>query len=148
MTSPDPDRDAIGVHASTYATYRGLAVATGDLEPKHQPDYQDTQPTVTVGHTRNGAIRPKIVTFDPWGHRTAQDFRKDIAAGRRLRPSIAITTGRLKIAGWVQAMEHGSLTPDGTVLSLDNSDIVVTKLRLSRFGICPALLNGLRLMKC
>ncbi len=138
VTSPDPARNAIGVHASTYATYRALSVATGGLAPEHQPDYQDTQPTVTVGPFPQWSNPAKIVTFDPWGHRTAQDFRKDIAAGRRLRPTIAITTGRLKIAEIALAMDQGTLIPDEAVL-LDNSDIVVTKIAIEPVWYLPGV---------
>jgi hypothetical protein len=129
VTSPAEDRNAIGVHAGTYSTYSALAVATGALRPDHQPAYAGTQPAVAIGPFPQWSDPSKIVTFDPWGHRTAQDFRADIAAGRRLRPSIAVTTGHLAIAEIAQAMADHALTPDGTVL-LANGDIAVTKIAI------------------
>ncbi len=138
VTSPAPDRNAIGVHAGTYATYRALAVAKGDLHPGHQPDYHGTQPAVAIGPFPQWSDPSKIVTLDPWGHRTAQDFRADIAGGRRLRPSIAVTTGRLAIAEIAQAMANGTLTADGTVL-LENSDIAVTKIAIEPVWYMPGV---------
>lgn len=144
MTSPAPDRNAIGVHAGTYSTYRALAVATGDLPPSHQPDYHGTQPAVVVGPFPQWSDPLKIVTFDPWGHRTPQDFRADIAAGRRLRPSIAITTGRLAIAEITQAMARGDLKADGTFL-LENGDIHATKIAIEPVWYLPGIAARLKI---
>lgn len=138
VTSPAPDRNAIGVHAGTYATYRALAVATGNLYPNHQPDYNGTQPAVAIGPFPQWSDPSKIVTFDPWGHRTAQDFRADIIAGRRLRPSIAVTTGHLDIAEVAQAIADKALTPDGTVL-LQNGHIAVTKIAIEPVWYLPGI---------
>ena len=138
VTAPDTDRNAIGVPAGTYATYRALALARGELRPDHKPDYHDTQPAVSLGPFPQWSDPAKIVTFDPWGHRTAQDFRADIAAGRRLRPSIAITTGRLTIAEIQRAVEQGSLHPDGRVLYA-NADIAVTKIAIEPVWYLPGI---------
>lgn len=138
VTLPAADRNAIGVHAGTYATYRALAVATGDLCPDHQPDFQGTQPAPAIGPFPQWSDPSKIVTFDPWGHRTAQDFRADIAAGRRLRPSIAVTTGHLAISEIARAIADHALTPDGTVL-LANGDIAVTKIAIEPVWYLPGI---------
>lgn len=138
VTAPAPDRNAIGVHAGTYATYRALAMATGDLLPSHRPDYQNTQPAVSIGPFPQWRDQSKIVTFDPWGHRTAQDFRADIAAGRDLRPSIAITTGHLAIAEIAQAVKLGALKPDGNIL-LESNDICVTKIAIEPVWYLPGI---------
>lgn len=86
MTSPAPDRNAIGVHAGTYSTYRALAVATGDLPPSHQPDYHGTQPAVVVGPFPQWSDPLKIVTFDPWGHRTPTGLPRRYSGGPQVAP--------------------------------------------------------------
>jgi len=144
VTSPARDRNAIGVPAGTYATYRALAVATGDLSPNHRPDYQDTQPAVLIGPFPQWRDKAKIVTFDPWGHRTAQDFRMDIAAGRNLRPSIAITNGHLAIAEIAHAVQQGALQPDGKVL-LENNEVCVTKIAIEPVWYLPGIAARLKI---
>ena len=138
VTLPEPDRNAIGVHAGSFAPYRALSVAIGDMRPEHRPDFHGTQPAVTLGPFAQWSDPARIVTFDPWGHRVAQDFREDIARGRRLRPSIAITTGKLAIAEIAQAVAAGQLTPDGSVL-LGTAEIAVTKIAIEPVWYLPGI---------
>ena len=42
-------RNVIGTHSGSYAIYRALAVASGQLDPLHKPDLTHTAPTVSIG---------------------------------------------------------------------------------------------------
>ena len=39
-------RNVIGAHSGSYAVYRALAIAAGDLSPVHVPDLTDTAPAM------------------------------------------------------------------------------------------------------
>ena len=134
----DPDRSAIGVHAGNYAPYRALSIANGELSGSHIPDFSNTQPIVDIGPFGEWSDPAKIVTFDPWGHRVAQDFRSDIAFGRKLRPTIAVTNGNLKIAEISQAAGESKLRRDGKIL-LHNLDIAVTKISIDPVWYLPGI---------
>ena len=41
-------RNVIGAHSGSYALYRALAIAAGQLDPVHRPDLTNTAPAVQV----------------------------------------------------------------------------------------------------
>src|SRR5437868_11871895 len=84
-------RNVIGVHSGAYGLYRALAVAAGKLDPVHRPDLTNTFPPVEIGPFPQWSDSSKLVSIDPWGHRVAEVFAADIAAGFDVRPTIAIT---------------------------------------------------------
>ncbi len=138
VTAPASDRNAIGVHAGNYAPYRALAMAGDALSPGHRPDYTDTQPMAGIGPFPQWRGADRIVTFDPWGHRVAQDFREQIAQGRRLRPTIAVTAGRLSIAEITRALGAGELEADDRIL-MPTGDINVTKIAIEPVWYLPGI---------
>src|SRR5215475_3994972 len=91
------DRNAIGAHGGSYALYRALAVSSGALNPMARPDLTNTAPVVDIGPCPQWSEPGRIVSLDPWGHRVALDFAREIAEGLDLRPTIAITKARLTI---------------------------------------------------
>ncbi|WP_237059838.1 GTP cyclohydrolase II [Loktanella sp. M215] len=144
VTSPAPDRNAIGVHAGGYAVYGGLSVATGALAAEHHADYTDTQPMVQIGPFPQWSDPGRIVTFDPFGHRVVQDFGAEIAAGLNLRPTIAVTTGQLAIPEIATALFRRDLQADGRILSRQG-DISVTKISIDPVWHLPGIARRLGL---
>lgn len=139
-----PSRNAIGVHAGTYGVYQALAVATGALDPRHRPDLDGTAPRVQIGPFPQWSEPGKIVTLDPWGHRVAEDFGAERAAGVDIRPTIAMTDGRLRMAEVNEAIDLGRLKPDGKVL-LRNGEIQVTKISIDPVWWLPGVAARLNL---
>ena len=144
VTAPDPRRNAIGVMAGTYAVYRGLALARGELDPKHRPNLAGTEPSAQIGPFAQWSDPEAIVSFDPWGHRVAQDFAAQIAGGADLRPTIAVAQGRLKLGEVCEAMDLGRLKADGRVLSRAG-EIAATKIAIEPVWWLPGVARRLGL---
>ena len=102
---------------ASYALYRALAVAAGQLASDHRPDLTDTMPAEPIGPFPQWSDHERIVSLDPWGHMTSQVFHDRIAAGCDIRPTIAVTRARINMPEIAQAIRAGRLTPDGTVLT-------------------------------
>ena len=143
-------RNVIGTHSGSYAVYRALAVAAGNLQRDHRPDFTNTVPAARVGPHPQWSDARKIVSLDPWGHRIAQEFAGQIAAGMDIRPTIAVTTAHINMPELRDAIEAGRLTPDGDILEA-NGDVRVTKAAIDpvwylpgvaeRFGITESALR-------
>ena len=102
-------RNAIGSHAGAYAVYRALAIAAGQLAAGHRPDLTDTKPAEAIGPFPQWEGTEQIVSLDPWGHMTSEVFAEHIAAGRDIRPTIAVTRARINMPEITQAMRAGRL---------------------------------------
>jgi GTP cyclohydrolase II len=137
-------RNAIGVHAGAFSVYQALAVATGDLAPGHRPDLAGTCPPAGFGPFPQWAEPGRIVTLDPWGHRVAQAFAAERAAGMDIRPSIAITGGHLSMPEINAALATGRLHADGKVLSR-GGEITVTKIAIEPVWWLPGVADRLGL---
>src|SRR5438552_7829843 len=111
-----PDRNAIGAHGGAYSLYRALAISSGTLNPIARPDLTNTAPVLTIGPHPQWAEASRIVSLDPWGHRVAEDFRQEIAAGVDIRPTIAITNARLTIPELDEAVVRGRIRVDGDII--------------------------------
>ncbi len=146
-------RNVIGTHSGSYAVYRALAVAAGNLQRDHRPDLTNTVPAAAIGPHPQWGDPGRIVSLDPWGHRVAHEFAAEIAAGMDIRPTIAITTAHINMPELRDAIEAGRLVPDGDILEA-NGDVRVTKAAIdpvwylpgvaARFGIAePALRRAL-----
>jgi len=131
-------RNAIGTHSGAYAIYRALAVASGNLNRDHRPDFTDTTPAETVGPHPQWADAGKIVSLDPYGHMVAGAFHKEIAAGLDIRPTIAITKAHINMPELRAAIDAGRLKPDGAVL-FANGDARVTKAAIDPVWYLPGL---------
>jgi GTP cyclohydrolase II len=149
LTAPQ-HRNAIGTHSGSYAIYRALAVAAGNLDRGHRPDFTDTAPAEAIGPHPQWADPKKIVSLDPCGHMVATAFAEQIAAGVDIRPTIAITKAHINMPELKAAIEAGRLKPDGDIL-FANGDVRVTKAAIDpvwylpgvaeRFGIKESLLR-------
>jgi GTP cyclohydrolase II len=119
------DRNVIGSHGGSYAVYRALAVSAGALDPMRRPDLTNTFPAATIGPFPQWSEPTRIVALDPWGHLVAENFRKEIAEGVDIRPSIAVTRARLDLPEIQSALAAKRLKPDGTVVHANGSVSVV-----------------------
>ncbi len=143
-------RNVIGTHSGSYAVYRALAVAAGNLQRDHRPDLTNTVPAAAIGPHPQWGDPGRIVSLDPWGHRVAHEFAAEIAAGMDIRPTIAITTAHINMPELRDAIEAGRLVPDGDILEA-NGDVRVTKAAIdpvwylpgvaARFGIAERALR-------
>lgn len=143
-------RNAIGVHAGGFGIYQAMGVATGALSEHHRPDLTGTEPRIAIGPFEQWFDPGKIVTFDPWGHRVKEVFAAERRRGLDIRPSIAVSEGRLRMAEIDAAVGQGRLRPDGQVLT-QAGDICVTKIAIepvwwlpgvaARIGVAEAALR-------
>ena len=137
LSSPT-HRNAIGTHSGAYAIYRALAVASGNLDRDHRPDFTDTTPAETVGPHPQWSDPASIVSLDPYGHMVASAFAAEIAAGVDIRPTIAITKAHINMPELRAAIQAGRLKPDGRIL-FENGDARVTKAAIDPVWYLPGL---------
>ncbi len=122
-------RNAIGTHTGSYAVYRALAVASGELDPLHKPDLTDTAPAVQIGPHSQWFDPERIVSIDPWGHLVGSTFQELIDSGENIRPTIAVTRAHLTIPEFASGTVQTDLVPDGEIL-LESGDVSVTKVAI------------------
>ena len=135
-------RNVIGVHSGAYGVYRALAVAAGKLDPVHRPDLTNTFPPVDIGPFPQWSDPGKIVSIDPWGHRVAEAFKDELAAGLDIRPTIAITKARIALPEMREAIAAGRLKTDNKVL-LPSGEASVTKAAIEPVWYLPGIANRL-----
>src|SRR4029077_18647703 len=123
VTSP-AERNTIGAHGGSYALYPARAGSSGALNPMVRPDLTNTAPVVDIGPCPQWSEPGRIVSLDPWGHRVALDFAREIAEGLDIRPTIAVTKARLTIPEFARG-EWG-VKVDGDIVR-EGGDIAVTK---------------------
>lgn len=111
-------RNAIGAHSGSYSIYRSLSIALGALSPSHKPDYNLTEPPVSIPPQPSWSSKHKIVSFDPWGHLVPQVFRDHSEKlGLDVRPSIAVTKAHMKLSELDEAARRGDIQVDGKLVS-------------------------------
>lgn len=138
-TTTDLDkRNVIGTHSGSYAVYRALAVAAGNLDPLHKADLTNTAPAEEIGPFPQWQDPEKIVSLDPWGHMCGEVFNDFIQEGYDIRPSIAVTKARLNLPEINDAIHKGRLKPDGKIL-FENGDIAVTKAAIEPVWYLPGI---------
>jgi len=131
-------RNAIGTHSGSYALYRALAVAAGDLDPVYVPDLTDTSPIDKIGPHPSWADPEKIVSLDPYGHIVSEAFAAQLEHGMDIRPTIAVTRARINMPEIHGAITAGRLKPDGKIL-LENGDVGVTKAAIEPVWYLPGI---------
>ncbi|KAM6489998.1 cyclohydrolase [Amanita muscaria] len=110
-------RNAIGAHSGSYSIYRSLSIALGALSPSHKPDYNLTEPPVSIPPQPSWSSKHKIVSFDPWGHLVPQVFRDHSEKlGLDVRPSIAVTKAHMKLSELDEAARRGDIEVDGKLV--------------------------------
>jgi GTP cyclohydrolase II len=131
-------RNVIGTHSGSYAVYRALAVAAGQLNADHVPDLTNTAPIVPIGPHPQWGDPERIVSLDPFGHMVGQVFSEPLKQGLDVRPTIAVTKARLELIEVQDAVRQGRLKPDGKVL-LDTCEVNVTKMALEPVWYLPGV---------
>jgi GTP cyclohydrolase II len=130
--------NVIGTHAGAYAIYRALAVAAGQLNANHIPDFSNTAPMMEIGPFSSWGDPKKIVSLDPFGHEVSSVFKKLISSGIDIRPTIAITKANIHVPEIALAMQAGRLQPDSKVLYPDGS-VQVTKIAIDPVWYLPGV---------
>jgi GTP cyclohydrolase II len=131
-------RNAIGTHAGSYAIYRALAVARGQLETTHRPDFTNTTPAETIGPHASWFGADSIVSLDPFGASVCQLFADLLQQGYDIRPTIAVTKAHIHFPELQDLMAAGHLHVDGTILRR-GGEIVVTKAALDPVWYLPGI---------
>jgi GTP cyclohydrolase II len=131
-------RNVIGAHAGSYAIYRALAIAAGQLSPLHVPDLTNTSPAERFGPFPQWSDPKKIVSLDPYGHVVSEVFADLLKKGWDIRPTIAITKAHINMPEFKDAMRTGRLKPDGRIL-LENGDVRVTKAAIEPVWFLPGV---------
>ncbi|QRN96574.1 GTP cyclohydrolase II [Archangium violaceum] len=149
LTEP-AHRNVIGTHSGSYAIYRAVAVAAGQLTADHRADLTNTAPAVQIGPHKAWANPERIVSMDPWGAVAPQAFRAYLDQGMDIRPTIAITRAHINMPELRDAITAGRLKPDGRILCA-NGDVSVVKAAVEpvwylpgiakRFGLSEAALR-------
>jgi GTP cyclohydrolase II len=131
------DRNAIGAHGGSYALYRALAVSSGALNPLVRPDLTNTAPLIETGPYPQWSQAGRIVSLDPWGHRVAEDFQREIAEGLDIRPTIAVTRAWLTIPEF-QLLKGDLIKADGEIVRA-SGEIAVTKAAIDPVWYLPGI---------
>ncbi|WP_375770025.1 GTP cyclohydrolase II [Archangium gephyra] len=137
LTEP-AHRNAIGTHSGSYAIYRAVAVAAGQLTQDHRADLTNTAPAVQIGPHKAWANPERIVSMDPWGAVAPQAFRAYMDQGMDIRPSIAITRAHINMPELRDAITAGRLKPDGNILCA-NGDVSVVKAAVEPVWYLPGI---------
>lgn len=144
LAGSQPGRNTIGVHTGAFVPYIAIAAASGALSASHNPDFGDTKPSVNIGPFSQWSDAGKIVALDPWGHRVAKDFAAEISTGCRIKPTIAVTDGRLIMPEITDALRAGRLVADGTVVD-SLGGVRVTKIAIEPVWWLPGVAERLNM---
>jgi GTP cyclohydrolase II len=132
------ERNVIGTHGGSYALYRALAVSAGVLDPIRRPDLTNTYPAAAIGPFPQWSEPGRIVSLDPFGHLVATAFKRQIAEGDDIRPTIAVTRARLDLIEMRDAIAARRLKPDGKYI-LENGTLPVVKVAIDPVWYLPGV---------
>jgi GTP cyclohydrolase II len=135
-------RNVIGTHSGSYAVYRALAVASGDLDANHRADLTNTAPAAHIGPHPAWSDPDKIVSLDPFGAIVGEAYSDFYKKGYDIRPTIAITKAHINMPELQDAIAKGRLTEDGEIMK-KGGDLVVTKAAIEPVWYLPGLANRL-----
>jgi GTP cyclohydrolase II len=131
-------RNVIGSHGGSYTVYRALAVSAGALDPIRRPDLTNTYPAASIGPFPQWSEPGRIVSLDPFGHLVATAFKKEIAEGEDIRPTIAVTRARLDLVEMRDAIKAGRIKTDGRHV-LENGTLSVVKVAIDPVWYLPGI---------
>lgn len=109
-------RNAIGAYGGSYSIYRSLAIAMGQLNPNHRPDYTNTEPPFDIPPNPSWFDPGKIVAMDPWGHLAPSAFKSEFDAGIDIRPTASLTKAHIKMPELDSAQLAGVFPIDGKIV--------------------------------
>ncbi len=136
------ERNAIGAHSGSYSLYRALAVASGTLDPVHVPDLTDTSPARRIGPHPQWSMPERIVSMDPYGHLVSDAWGDLLQAGWDVRPTIAVTTARLRMPELDAALAEGRIRADGEIVA-ESGEVRVTKAAIEPVWHLPGIASRL-----
>ena len=131
-------RNAIGAHGGGYCVYTALAVAAGELDPTHIPNFRSTAPDALTETQPSWKDPKKIVTIDPYGHLVTTAFKPYFSKGYDIRPTIAVTKAHIDFPEVKDAIRNGRLKPDGVHLKSDGTSLV-TKAAIEPVWFLPGV---------
>ena len=82
------------------------------------------------------------MSLDPWGHRIAEVFADDLAAGFDIRPTIAITKARIALPEMREAIASGRIKPDNRIL-MPSGEASVVKAAIEPVWYLPGIAQRL-----
>ncbi|KAF2086898.1 GTP cyclohydrolase II [Saccharata proteae CBS 121410] len=133
-------RNAIGAHGGSYSIYHALAVASGNLDISHKPDFTNTEPAVTIGPFPQWSDPKKIVSMDPLGHLAPWLFKDYIDNDNvEIRPTIAVTKAHMKLPELEESVRKGRLVPDGKICLNETGELAVTKFAVEPVWHLPGV---------
>lgn len=137
-------RNVIGTHSGSYAVYRALAVASGELQANHRADLTDTSPVMHIGPYPSWFDADKIVSLDPFGALVGEYFTEFYKKGYDIRPTIAITKAHISMPELQDAVEAGRLPVDGRIMKTPKN-LVVTKAAIEPVWYLPGIAKRLHI---
>ncbi len=135
-------RNVIGTHSGSYAVYRALAVASGQLQANHRADLTNTAPAEPIGPFPSWFNPEKIVSLDPFGASVGETYRSLYEQGYDIRPTIAITKAHINMPELWEATLKGRLQVDGQIMK-PGGDLVVTKAAIEPVWYLPGVAQRL-----
>lgn len=131
-------RNAIGTHSGSYAVYRALALAAGDMARGHRPDLTNTHPVVQIGPNDSWFDPDKIVSIDPWGAMVGECAGPWLEKGVDVRPTIAVTQAHIQMLELEQAVKEGRIQVDGKIVKSER-DVFVSKAAIEPVWYLPGI---------
>ncbi len=135
-------RNVVGTHSGSYAVYRALAVASGQLQADHRADLTNTAPAIAIGPHPAWADPAKIVSLDPFGAMVEAVYAPLYEQGYDIRPTIAITKAHINMPELQEAIAKGRLPEDGQIMKT-GGDLVVTKAAIEPVWYLPGIATRL-----
>jgi GTP cyclohydrolase II len=131
-------RNVIGTHSGSYAVYRALAVASGELHRSHRPDLTNTAPAIEIGPYPSWFGSNQIVSLDPFGAMVGQAYQPMLTQGMDIRPTIAITKAHIQMPELQNAVSQGWIDEDGDIMK-PGGELRVTKAAIEPVWYLPGI---------
>lgn len=135
-------RNVIGTHSGSYAVYRALAIASGQLQSNHRADLTNTSPAEHIGPHPSWHDPDKIVCLDPYGAVMGEVFASYYEQGYDIRPTIAVTKANINMPELQDAVAKGVLKADGNIVK-NNGNLLVTKAAIDPVWHLPGIAKRL-----
>ena len=132
-------RNAIGAYSGSYCIYHALAVAIGDLDSSHKPDFTNTEPAVQIGPFDSWKNPDKIVSFDPFGHIAQTAFRDEINEGLDIRPTIAVTQAHMRVPEIQSLVHENKVKVDKKIVLNQEGELSVVKAAVEPVWYLPGV---------
>ena len=109
------------------------------FQSQHKPNFEHTQPPITIHQQPQWSDPSKIVSMDPFGHLTSQYYKAEIDKGLDIRPSIAITRAHMIVPELQAEVNNGGLKVDGKVMVNEAGELNVHKAAVDPVWYLPGV---------